>query len=121
MGNGVIRRRAKVLLWGLLPALLLLSAVVSGSDRLLPLQHVADGHEHAAMPAPTGSTAETRAGQAVQLRTSLERLLGQHVLLSARLVRLRVTGDEAYIQAAVNSLSRNTRDLSDLITQVYGP
>jgi hypothetical protein len=59
--------------------------------------------------------------QAVQLRTSLEKVLGQHVFLSARLIRLRVAGDPGYVQAAADALSRNTRDLTNLISQVYGP
>jgi hypothetical protein len=115
------RRRTGALL--ILAVLLIVGALLNGAQNPLPTWRLSAAHgEHGATTSSTtpGGAATSRSEQAVQLRTSLEKLLGQHVFLSARLVRLRIAGDPAYVQAAVNELSRNTRDLTALITQVYG-
>lgn len=61
------------------------------------------------------------ARQAVQLRTALEELLGQHTFLTVNAMRSRVRGDLDFAQATVTAVSRNTDDLTRLLTSVYGP
>ncbi|MDQ1649420.1 MAG: hypothetical protein QOG60_1477 [Frankiaceae bacterium] len=104
-------------------ALLLIGVVrVSlGGGSPLPLAARSSISATTAAASSGASTPASRSAQAVQLRTSLERLLGQHVFLSARLVRSRIHGDPSYVQAAVNALAHSTDDLTALIVQVYGP
>src|SRR3954451_10151127 len=79
------------------------------------------GEFHSSPPLMPLANSGSHAEQAVQLRTSLERVLGQHAFLSARLVRLRAADNPGYVDAAVSALARNTQDLAELVGRVYGP
>jgi hypothetical protein len=57
---------------------------------------------------------------AVELRAQLEQLLGQHAILTVRLTRARLRGDEDLAQSADEALSRNAADLAGSIGAVYG-
>ena len=59
-------------------------------------------------------------GNAVELRTGLEELFGQDVFVAIRVTRSRLRGDPDFTQAAVSALSRNSNDLTRLVSQVYG-
>jgi len=56
----------------------------------------------------------------VELRTQLEGLLGQHAILTVRLTRARLRGDEDLAQTADGALSKNAADLAAPIGAVYG-
>ncbi|HEU0212515.1 MAG TPA: hypothetical protein VFR13_00405 [Jiangellaceae bacterium] len=56
----------------------------------------------------------------VELRTQLEELLGQHTILTVRLTRARLRGDEDLAQTADGALSKNAADLAAPIGAVYG-
>jgi hypothetical protein len=55
-----------------------------------------------------------------ELRAQLEQLLGQHAILTVRLTRARLRGDEDLAQSAEEALSKNTADLGALIEAAYG-
>jgi hypothetical protein len=54
------------------------------------------------------------------LRAQLEQLLGQHAILTVRLTRARLRGDEDLAQTADEALSKNAADLAAPIGAVYG-
>ena len=56
----------------------------------------------------------------VELRAQLEQLLGQHAILTVRLTRARLRGDEDLAQTADEALSKNAADLAAPIGAVYG-
>ena len=56
----------------------------------------------------------------VELRTQLEELLGQHAILTVRLSRARLRGDEDLAQTADEALSKNAADIAAPIGAVYG-
>jgi hypothetical protein len=57
---------------------------------------------------------------AVDLRAQLEQLLGQHAILTVRLTRARLRGDEDLAQSADEALTKNTADIAAPIGAVYG-
>jgi hypothetical protein len=59
-------------------------------------------------------------GQAAELRIGLEEFFGQDVFVGVRVTRSRLRGDPDFTQAAVSALSRNSDDLTKLLSQVYG-
>lgn len=97
-----------------------IAAVVSGGalgslarpDRSVPISAYL-----AAAQQPPG---ESPADQALRLRTNFEELLGQHVVLSARLTRSPLRGATDLAQQANDALVRNTQDISAMVTSVYG-
>jgi hypothetical protein len=56
----------------------------------------------------------------VELRAQLEQLLGQHAILTVRLTRARLRGDEDLAQSADEALSKNAADIAAPIGAVYG-
>lgn len=60
------------------------------------------------------------APSAVELRAQLEQLLGQHAILTVRLTRARLRGDEDLAQSADEALNKNTADIGVLIEAAYG-
>ena len=86
--------------------------------------------DHAGQPARPTVDAATHdaAGHAVavqqpspvELRAQLEQLLGQHAILTVRLTRARLRGDEDLAQTADEALSKNAADLAAPIGAVYG-
>jgi hypothetical protein len=56
----------------------------------------------------------------VELRAQLERLLGQHAILTVRLTRARLRGDEDLAQSADQALSKNAAEIAASIGAVYG-
>jgi hypothetical protein len=81
--------------------------------------------------APTGPDATSHAvhaaqqqaapADAVQLRSTLERLLGAHVLLADEFVRTAVTGDAPQNEALAKSVARNQAELVELVTARAAP
>jgi glycerol-3-phosphate O-acyltransferase len=57
---------------------------------------------------------------AVDLRAQLEQLLGQHAILTVRLTRARLRGDDDLAQTADEALSKNAADIAAPIGAVYG-
>jgi hypothetical protein len=55
-----------------------------------------------------------------ELRAQLEQLLGQHAILTVRLTRARLRGDEDLAQTADAALSKNAADLAAPIGAIYG-
>lgn len=58
---------------------------------------------------------------AVELRITLEQLLGQHATLAVRFMRGRVDGAEEFTRVAVDALVTNTDQLTEVVESVYGP
>ena len=56
----------------------------------------------------------------VELRAQLEQLLGQHAILTVRLTRARLRGDEDLAQSADEALSKNAAEIAAPIGAVYG-
>ena len=56
----------------------------------------------------------------IELRAQLEQLLGQHAILTVRLTRARLRGDEDLAQTADEALSKNAADIAAPIGAVYG-
>src|SRR4051812_8743518 len=57
---------------------------------------------------------------AADLAIRFEALLGQHSVLAADLMRSRIRGDDDFVQAANTALGRNTKDMTDLVGQLFG-
>jgi hypothetical protein len=78
---------------------------------------------HAAPLSPPQAAAAAQAGttSAVELRSTLERLLGAHVLYADELARARLSGRQELIAAASASVERNQQQLVDAITALDGP
>jgi len=79
-----------------------------------PTAEPAAVHEHRSPPA------DVKAVDAVDLRATLEQLLGQHAILTVRLTRARLREDGDLAQSADAALGKNTADLGELIGSVYG-
>jgi hypothetical protein len=69
---------------------------------------------------PTDHAVPAEHPSPVELRTQLEELLGQHAILTVRLTRARLRGDEDLAQSAEGALSTNAGDLAAPIGAVYG-
>ncbi|GIM89043.1 hypothetical protein [Paractinoplanes toevensis] len=65
---------------------------------------------------PVAHTALAPADLAIRF----EALLGQHSVLAADLMRSRIRGDDDFVQAANTALGRNTKDMTDLVGQLFG-
>jgi hypothetical protein len=74
----------------------------------------------AATDDPTGHAVAVQQPSPVELRAQLEQLLGQHAILTVRLTRARLRGDEDLAQTADEALSKNAADLAAPIGAVYG-
>jgi hypothetical protein len=64
--------------------------------------------------------AAVEAPDPVELRAQLEQLLGQHAILTVRLTRARLRGDEDLAQSADEALSKNAAEIAAPIGAVYG-
>lgn len=69
---------------------------------------------------PTGHSVAVEQPGPVELRAQLEQLLGQHAILTVRLTRARLRGDEDLAQSADEALSKNSADVAAPIGAVYG-
>ena len=69
---------------------------------------------------PTDHSVAVEQPSPVELRAQLEQLLGQHAILTVRLTRARLRGDEDLAQTADEALSKNAADLAAPIGAVYG-
>ncbi len=69
---------------------------------------------------PTGHPVAVEQPGPVELRAQLEQLLGQHAILTVRLTRARLRGDEDLAQSADEALSKNAADIAASIGAVYG-
>jgi hypothetical protein len=69
---------------------------------------------------PTGHAVAVEQPGAVELRAQLEQLLGQHAILTVRLTRARLRGDDDLAQTADEALSKNAADMGALLETVYG-
>ena len=69
---------------------------------------------------PTSHAMPVEQPSPVELRAQLEQLLGQHAILTVRLTRARLRGDEDLAQTADQALSKNAADLAGSIGAVYG-
>ncbi|MCW2614744.1 MAG: hypothetical protein JWN08_1738 [Frankiales bacterium] len=68
-------------------------------------------------PAAAGPRVQTTA---VELRSGLQMLLGEHVRLTVVLMRERIAGVDERTQATVVSVDRNADELSAVIGELYG-
>lgn len=119
------RRGAPLLLAGLL----LTAGCSSGTpapqaDRLrAALPGPSHGTSHTATTAPFGVVPAQQAApadQAVELRSTLQELLGAHVLLADELVRATVRGQADQAAAAKGEVDRNQQALVDAVTALAG-
>lgn len=69
---------------------------------------------------PTDHAEAAEQPSPVELRAELEQLLGQHAILTVRLTRARLRGDEDLAQSADEALSKNAADVAGSIGAVYG-
>jgi hypothetical protein len=69
---------------------------------------------------PTDHPVAVEEPSPVELRAQLEQLLGQHAILTVRLTRARLRGDEDLAQTAEEALSKNAADIAAPIGSVYG-
>ena len=76
---------------------------------------------HAAHSAAVRTLQQSAPTDAVQLRSTLERLLGAHVLHADELVRTAVTGAAEQNAAVGESVARNQAELVELVTAAGGP
>lgn len=74
----------------------------------------------AATHSPTVSAVAVEQPSPVELRAQLEQLLGQHAILTTRLTRARLRGDEDLAQSADEALSKNAADIAAPIGAFYG-
>ncbi|WP_027965001.1 hypothetical protein [Halalkalibacillus halophilus] len=88
-------------------------AVTVGASLLVPSFGAISAHEHGDAPAPTVET------DAVELRSTLDHYLSEHVFLAVEAMRKGADGAEDF-EAAANALNANTEDLSAAIASVYG-
>ena len=80
------------------------------------------GHGHMAMGQVTTSDAmmTTSASKAADLRTTLDYLMGEHLLLAASATGAALGGRDAQFKAAAAALDANSVDISKAIGSVYG-
>ena len=69
---------------------------------------------------PAGQAVDVEQPSPVELRAQLEQLLGQHAILTVRLTRARLRGDEDLAQSADEALSKNAAEIAAPIGAVYG-
>ena len=79
-------------------------------------------HGHMAMGQTTASDAmtTTSASKAADLRTSLDYLMGEHLLLAASATGAALGGRDAQFKAAAAALDANSVDIAKAIGSVYG-
>lgn len=68
----------------------------------------------------SGSMAATSATKAADLRTGLNALLGEHVMLAAAATNAALGGRQAEFEAAAGALDANSVDIARAIGSVYG-
>ena len=68
----------------------------------------------------SGSMAATSATKAADLRTGLNALLGEHVMLAAAATNAALGGRQAEFEAAAGALDANSQDIARAIGSVYG-
>lgn len=88
-------------------------AVASGCTSSGASQSMSDGGmEHETMPAASTPAAD--------LRVTLDRLLGEHVILATTATGAALEGRGHAFEAAAGSLGENSRDIADAVASVYG-
>jgi hypothetical protein len=99
------------------------SAQAAGSSAAQPAGHHS-GMQHAAGAArPISAAAAVPAAplDVTDLALQLQKLYGQHAVLTAELMRSRVRSDPDLAQAANAAVGKNTRDLAAVIQTIAGP
>ena len=76
--------------------------------------------DDAATHDPTSHAVAVQQPSPVELRAQLEQLLGQHAILTVRLTRARLRGDEDLAQSADEAFRGSTADIAASIGAVYG-
>jgi len=78
----------------------------------------------ASSPSPSGSTGHDHSASAPAspraVRLLMEQLLGHHAILMVRLMRGPIDDEDKFVDAAQGALQRNTDELADAISSVYG-
>jgi hypothetical protein len=69
---------------------------------------------------PTSHAVPAEEPSAVELRAQLEQLLGQNAILTVRLTRARLRGDEDFAETANEALIKNAADIAAPIGAVHG-
>jgi hypothetical protein len=92
------------------------SSGADNDDAGEPARPAADAATHD----PAGHAVAVEQPSPVELRAQLEQLLGQHAILTVRLTRARLRGDEDLAQSADEALSKNAADIAAPIGAVYG-
>ena len=92
------------------------SSGADNDDAGEPARPTADAATHD----PAGHAVAVEQPSPVELRAQLEQLLGQHAILTVRLTRARLRGDEDLAQSADEALSKNAAEIAAPIGAVYG-
>ena len=111
-----------------LAALLLTGACAAPGVDAPGVQQQGSHGAHGVLDADTGRDAapatvprtQVSPSDAVQLRSTLERLLGAHVLVANEFVRATLTDDAARATAAWDGVTRNQQQLQDAVTSLAG-
>ncbi len=120
-GGAMLRTRQVVLA---LIALLVLTVAWGPGPAQISLErpgqdgNVAGEAEHRQLVAQASQPEPDQQG--VELRTTLEKLLGQHATLVVRFMRARLKADPDFVETAVAALDANTRELAEAVRSVYG-
>ena len=92
-----------------------------GADALGGRQQSPHGAHGAAAAVPaTAPPTPASPSEAVELRSTLERLLGEHVLVADEFVRATLMEQNARATAAWDGVDRNQRQLEDAVTSLAG-
>jgi hypothetical protein len=89
------------------------------SHQMAPTSHQMTPTTMAAAPRSTGATA--MATPAAELRTGLNALMSEHVILAAAATGAALGTRSAEFQAAAGMLDANSMDIAKAIGSVYGP
>jgi hypothetical protein len=86
---------------------------------------MAHGAAHALVGAPAGSrpgaVQPAAVTSATDLALELQKLLGQHAVLAAEMMRSRIRNDPDLAQAANAAVGKNTRDMAAVVAGLGGP
>src|SRR3982751_2168620 len=90
--------------------------------RLLGIAGLAAAGPGAAFaPRAARPAAASAASSATDLALELQKLLGQHAVLAAELMRSRIRNDPDLAQAANAAVGKNTRDMAAVVASLGGP
>ena len=78
-------------------------------------------HSVVAAPAAAPAAVPAAVTSATDLALELQKLLGQHAVLAAELMRSRIRNDPDLAQAANAAVGKNTRDMAAVVASLGGP